>query len=117
LSWTLKIYIHPFPIPAVTPEDKAKFWEILSLRAQVGLAPGWLVIVMGMLFNALIFLIAFGTLKLKNSSSEVLPLEDFEWHPLKQVSDWAGSNLKRRNPIRRSKKARQRIRSIHKTES
>ena len=38
-------------------------------------------------------------------------------HPLKQVSDWAESSLKRRNTIRRSKKARQRMRSIHKTES
>ncbi len=117
LSWTLKIYIHPFPIPATTAEDKIKFWEILSLRAQVGLAPGWLVITMGMMFNAAIFFVAFGTLKLRDSSSEVLPLEDFEWHPLKQVSDWAGSSIKRSTTIRRSKKARQRIRSIHKTEA
>ncbi len=117
LSWTLKIYIHPFPIPAVTPEDKARFWEILFLRAQVGLAPGWLVVIVGLFFNAVIFIVAFGTLKLKDASSEVLQAEELEWHPLKQVSDWAGSNLKRRNPIRRSKKARQRIRSIHKTET
>ena len=64
-----------------------------------------------------IFFLAFGTLKLRDSSSEVLPLESFEWHPLRQVSDWAETNLKRRNPIRRAKKARQRIRSIHTTES
>ena len=51
-----------------------------------------------------------------DASSEVLPLESFEWHPLKQVSDWAESNLKRRNTIRRSKKARQRVRSVHKTD-
>ena len=108
LCWTLKLYIHPAP-----PHDWAEF----VTRAQVGLAPGWLVITSGLIFNFIIILVAFSTLKLRDSSSEVLPLEDFEWHPLKQVSDWAETNLKRRNTIRRSKKARQRMRSIHKTES
>ena len=117
LCWTLKIYIHPSPIPVVTVADKKVFWDIVFQRAQVGLAPGWLVIAAGAFFNALIIFVAFSTLKLKDASSEVLPLESFEWHPLKQVSDWAESNLKRRNTIRRSKKARQRMRSIHKTES
>ena len=74
-------------------------------------------ILVGVIFNLAIFFVAFSTLKLKDASSEVLPLESFEWHPLKQVSDWAESNLKRRNTIRRSKKARQRMRSVHKTES
>ncbi|MBV9214940.1 MAG: DUF2270 domain-containing protein [Acidobacteria bacterium] len=116
LSWTLKIYIHPSPIPTATEADRRIFWEIVSQRATVGLAPGWLVITVGALFNMLIVFVAFSTLKLKDASSEVLPLESFEWHPLKQVSDWAESNLKRRNTIRRSKKARQRVKSIHKTD-
>jgi hypothetical protein len=75
------------------------------------------VITVGALFNFAIFFVAFSTLRLKDASSEVLPLESFEWHPLKQVSNWAETNLKRRNTIRRSKKARQRMRSIHKTEA
>jgi len=116
LSWSLKIYIHPAPIPTTTPEDRIRFLEILSARAQVGLAPGWLVILVGAIFNLLIFFVAFSTIRLRDSSSEVLPLEDFEWHPFKGVSDWAGDSIKRRNPIRRSKKARQRMRSIHKTD-
>jgi len=70
-----------------------------------------------MVLNFAVFFVAFSTLRLRDSSSEVLPLEDFEWHPFKGVSDWAGDNLKRRNTIRRSKKARQRIRSIHKSEA
>lgn len=107
LSWTLKVYIHPVPA-----ENFAEFVD----RAHVGLAPGWLVIVAGATFNLVIFFIAFSTLKLRDSSSEVLPLEDFEWHPLKQVSDWAETSLKKRNTIRRAKKARQRVRSIHTTE-
>jgi uncharacterized membrane protein len=116
LSWTLKIYIHPSPIPTVTEEDRRVFWDVVFQRAQVGLAPGWLVVLAGAIFNLLIFFVAFTTIKLKDASSEVLPLEDFEWHPLKQVSNWAESSFRRRPTIRRSKKARQRMRSIHKTE-
>ncbi len=112
LSWTLKIYIHPYPIPAITPKEKAEFWNVLFDRAQVGIAPGWLVISVGFIFNAVLFGIAFGTRKFKDASSEVQPSEELEWHPLRQVSDWAGTNLKKRNTIRRAKKARQRIRSV-----
>jgi uncharacterized membrane protein len=107
LSWTLKVYIHPGMAQTI-----AEFVD----RAQVGLAPGWMVVAAGFLFHLTLFFVAFSTLKLSDSTSEVLPLEDFEWHPLKQVSDWAESSLKRRNTIRRSKKARQRVRSIHKTD-
>ncbi len=116
LCWTLKIYIHPSPIPTISEADKKAFWDIFFQRATVGLAPGWFVVLCGVMFNLLILFVAFSTLKLRDASSEVLPLESFEWHPLKQVSDWAESNLKRRNTIRRSKKARQRVRSVHKTE-
>lgn len=117
LSWALKVYIHPSPIPTATPAERENFWRIFMLRSTVGLAPGWLVITVGALFNFAIFFVAFSTLRLKDASSEVLPLESFEWHPLKQVSNWAETNLKRRNTIRRSKRARQRMRSIHKTEA
>ena len=103
LSWTLKVYIHPFPAPTL---------DVFVQRAQVGLAPGWLVVVVGMIFNSLMFILAIVTLRLRDSSSEMLPLESFEWHPLKQVSNWAETNLRRRNTIRRAKKARQRIRSV-----
>ena len=115
LSWTLKIYIHPSPI-AFSPDTKP-FWDLFFQRATVGLVPGQIVVVIGVVFNFAIFFVAFSTLRLKGASSEVQPLESLEWHPLKQVSDWAGSNLKRKDPIRRTKKARQRMRSIHKTES
>ena len=114
LSWALKIYIHPSPIPAQSPQDLERFWEIFLARSQVGLAPGWLVVLVGALFNFAIFFVAFGTLKLRDASSEVLPLENFQWHPFKQVSEWAEA---RKPTIRRSKKARNRMRSIHKTES
>jgi uncharacterized membrane protein len=108
LCWLLKLYIQAGP-----PHDLAEFVN----RAEVGIAPGWLILSSQILFNCLIIFVAFSTMKLRDSSSEVLPLQDFEWHPLKQVSDWAESSLKRRNTIRRSKKARQRMRSVHKTDT
>ena len=112
LSWTLKIYIHPYPVPATTPREQADFWNVLFERAHVGIAPGWLVIAVGLIFNTVLFVVAIGTRKFKDASSEVQPTEELEWHPIKQVSDWAGSNLKKRNTIRRAKKARQRIRTV-----
>jgi hypothetical protein len=102
LCWTLKVYIHPYPAPNI---------DTFMNRAQVGLAPGWLVLAVGVFFNVMMFLLAIATLKLRDASSEVLPLDKFEWHPLKQVSDWAETNLKRRNTIRRAKRARQRVRT------
>ncbi|MBX3296728.1 MAG: DUF2270 domain-containing protein [Acidobacteria bacterium] len=116
LSWALKVYLHPSPIPTTSPADRERFWELFLNRATVGLAPGWVVITFGALFNFLIFFVAFSTLRLRDSSSEVLPLENFEWHPLKQVSDWAGSPF-RGSTLRRSKKARQRMRSTHRSDS
>jgi len=116
LSWSLKIYVHPSPIPTTSPADRERFWELFLDRAQVGLAPGWLVILVGAVFNFMIFFVAFSTLRLRDASSEVLPLESFEWHPFRQVSEWAESSLGRKSTIRRSKKARQRMRSVHKTE-
>jgi uncharacterized membrane protein len=108
LSWALKVYIHPTPA-----KDMIEFID----RAEVGVVPGIVVIMIEMAVTFGVFFVAFSTMKLKDSSSEVLPLEDFEWHPFKGVSDWAEDNLKRRNTIRRSKKARQRMRSIHKSEA
>ena len=108
LSWTLKVYLHPFP---------ATTFETFINRGQVGLVPGWVVILFGAVFNVILISLALGTIKLRDASSEVLPLESFEWHPLKQVSSWAETSLKRRNTIRRAKKARHRVRSIHTTET
>lgn len=107
LSWSLKVYLHPYPAPS---------WEILLDRAQVGLFPGWFVVTVGLIFNSAVFGVAFWTRKLKEASSEVQPSEELEWHPIRQVSDWAGTSLKNRNTIRRAKKARQRIRNVQNEE-
>ncbi|HEX8249514.1 MAG TPA: DUF2270 domain-containing protein, partial [Pyrinomonadaceae bacterium] len=51
LSWTLKIYIHPFPI--VTTDPRVNWLDLFLQRAAVGLAPGWVVVLVGAIFNAL----------------------------------------------------------------
>ena len=102
LSWTLKIYLHPWPI------DFSKLWlDELLRRTAVGLAPGWLVLFVGAVFNISMLSLAFITRRLKDSKSEVLPFDKVEWHPLRNMS-----NPFRRNTIRRVKKARQRVRSV-----
>jgi uncharacterized membrane protein len=110
LSWTLKVYLHPYPIPSGDP----RIIEVFLERAAVGLAPGWLVILAGFIFNLSIFIIAIATLRLHDASSEVKPLEKFEWHPLKKMRDWAEARYK---VIRRAKKTRQRLQSIENTKA
>jgi uncharacterized membrane protein len=108
LSWTLKVYLHPTP---------AKTIEEFVNHATVGIVPGFIVIIVGFLFNIVLFLIAVGTLQLKEAASEVLPHDKFEWHPLKEMSDLTGlSNLRKKNTIRRAKKARHRVRSVKQPE-
>lgn len=107
LSWTLKVYLHPAPTPSVS--------EFIQ-RAHVGLAPGWLVILAGVIFNSIVFSFAVFTRGLKQASSEVQPHEQYEWHPIQQVSKWADTRTRRRRTIRRARRARKRTSSaIHKT--
>src|SRR5882672_9676881 len=64
LSWNLKVYLHPLPA-----RDFASFIE----RAQVGLIPGWLVFVIGLVFNSAMLIFAIGTVRLREATGEVLP--------------------------------------------
>ena len=63
VSWNLKVYLHPQPA-----YDFAEFVG----RAAVGRVPGWALILMGIIFNAGVFAFAFGTLRLRETTSEVL---------------------------------------------
>jgi uncharacterized membrane protein len=117
LSYNLKVYLHPFPAPN---------FDTFIDRAQVGLIPGWIVVFVGVFFNALLFLLAVFTLRLKEAKSEVLPHSELNWHPLRRMSDWTRNAVairrhKQESPTtRRAKRARQRVRQtatdIHKTE-
>ena len=118
LSYNLKVYLHPFP---------ALDFETFIRRAEVGLVPGWIVVAVGVFFNALLLFLSIFTLRLKNAKSEVLPHSEMAWHPLRRVSDWTRNVTARSKQsatpkiTHRARKARQRVRQtstdIHKTEA
>ena len=102
MSWNLKVYLHPTPA--------ASFEEFL-VRATVGLVPGWIVFIVGFVFNATLFVFAISTIRLREATGEVLPRHQFSLHPLQRVSNWtraASSGTKA--TVRRAKRARQRLR-------
>lgn len=119
LSWNLKVYLHPFPAPD---------FDSFIARAQVGLVPGWMVVSVGILFNAVLFCFAVFTLRLKEAKSEVLPHDELAWHPLRRVTNWTRNVAAARKSAagatpaaRRARRARQRVKQnvadIHKTET
>src|SRR5258705_7798369 len=69
LSWNLKVYLHPLP---------ARDFNAFIDRATVGVIPGWMVFVVGVIFNAAIAIFAIGTLRLREATGEVLPQHQFE---------------------------------------
>jgi uncharacterized membrane protein len=102
LSWNLKVYLHPQP---------AHTLDEFMLRAQVGSVPGWIVLMIGFVFNATLFLGAVGTIKLREATGEVLPRHEFSLRPLQRVSSWTrAATSGTRATVRRAKRARQRLR-------
>ncbi|MCU1268286.1 MAG: hypothetical protein JWM21_4604 [Acidobacteria bacterium] len=103
LCWNLKVYLHPLPA-----RDFASFID----RAQVGLIPGWIVFVVGFIFNSAMLIFAIGTVRLREATGEVLPQHQFSLRPLRTVRKWtqAATATTRRTTVR-AKRARQRVRS------
>lgn len=102
LSWNLKVYLHPVPA--------ANFDEFL-VRATVGLVPGWIVFIVGFVFNATLFIFAMSTIRLREATGEVLPRHEFSLHPLQRVSSWTrAASSGTRATVRRARRARQRLR-------
>lgn len=102
LSWNLKVYLHPAPA--------SSFDEFLA-RATVGLVPGSIVFLVGLVFNATLFVFALSTIRLREATGEVLPRHQFSLHPLQRMSSWtraASSGTKA--TVRRAKRARHRMR-------
>ena len=102
LSWNLKVYLHPVP---------ADTFELFLQRATVGLVPGWIVFIVGFVFNATIFIFAVSTIRLREATGEVLPRHEFSLHPLQRVSSWTrAASSGTRATVRRAKRARHRLR-------
>jgi len=102
LSWNLKVYLHPAPA--------TNFDEFL-VRATVGVVPGWIVFIVGFVFNATLFVFAVSTIRLREATGEVLPRHEFSLHPLQRVSSWTrAASSGTRATVRRARRARQRMR-------
>src|SRR4030095_1683943 len=100
LSWNLKVYLHPVP---------ARNFDAFIDRATVGVVPGWIVFVVGVVFNAAIAIFAIGTVRLREATGEVLPKHEFSLQPLRRMTSWTAAPLRRTTV--RAKRARQRVRS------
>jgi uncharacterized membrane protein len=100
LSWNLKVYLHPLP---------ARDFNSFIDRATVGVVPGWMVFVVGVVFNAAIAIFAIGTLRLREATGEVLPKHEFSLHPIRTMTNWTAATTRRTTV--RAKRARQRVRS------
>ena len=68
LSWNLKVYLSPLP---------ARDFNAFIDRATVGVVPGWIVFVVGIVFNAAVAVFAIGTVRLREATGEVLPNTSF----------------------------------------
>src|SRR6267378_781082 len=103
LSWNLKVYLHPVP---------ADTFELFLQRATVGLVPGWIVFIVGFIFNVAVFMFAVGTIRLREATGEVLPRHQFSLHPLQRVSSWTrAASSGTRATVRRARRARHRMRT------
>jgi uncharacterized membrane protein len=82
LAWALKTFLHPVP---------AASWPEFVGRSAVGPVPGEVMLLLGLLYNGLLFLIGFATLGLHQASGEVLPkFGEFPLSGLWPASDKAG---------------------------
>jgi uncharacterized membrane protein len=100
LSWNLKVYLSTLP---------ARDFDAFIERATVVVVPGWIVFVVGVIFNAAICIFAIGTLRLREATGEVLPKHEFSLRPLKRMTSWTAATTRRTTV--RAKRARQRVRS------
>ena len=78
----------------------------------MGVVPGWIVFVIGFLFNSAVAIFAIGTLRLREATGEVLPQHQFSLRPLRTVRKWTqAATAGTRRTTMRAKRARQRVRS------
>jgi uncharacterized membrane protein len=105
LSWNLKVYLHPLP---------AHSFDAFLDRATVGVVPGSVVFICGVIFNLAVVIFAVGTVRLRDATGEVLPRHQFSLRPLRRVTSWTKAATKisgRRTTQRRAKQARHRVRT------
>lgn len=108
ISWNLKVYLHPRP--AVT------FDEFLS-RASVGVVPGSVIFLAGVIFNLGLLVFAIATVRLREATGEVLPRHEFSLRRFTRLPGLtrAASTRGATAATRRARQARQRVRATSST--
>ncbi len=100
-SWNLKVYLHPIP---------AHDFDEFLRRAAIGFIPGEFMVAFGIVFNVAVLVFAFGTLRLRQATGEVLPHHEFNFHPIRSMTNLTRAARQRSATVRRTKKARERTR-------
>jgi uncharacterized membrane protein len=101
-SWNLKVYLHPYAAP--------DFDEFIR-RAAVGVVPGSVMFIIGVVFNVGIVVFAIATVRLREATGEVLPRHEFSLRTFSRMTEWTPAAIQRRATVRRAKRARARTRS------
>ncbi len=102
-SWNLKVYLHPLP---------AYDFNAFIDRARVGVVPGEVIFMAGILFNIVVAVFAIVTVRLREATGEVLTHHDFP--TIRRVTDWTrevATSPRRAATVRRAKRARERTRA------
>jgi len=73
--------------------------------------PGWIVFVIGVIFNAAIAIFAIVTVRLREATGEVLPQHQFSLRPIITMKRWTRAATGSGRTTQRAKRARQRVRS------
>ncbi|PYS46275.1 MAG: hypothetical protein DMF68_19625 [Acidobacteria bacterium] len=104
LSWNLKVYLHPAP---------ATSFDHFLDRASVGIVPGSVIFLAGVIFNLGIFIFAIATVRLREATGEVLSQHQFSFRSFTRIPGWtrAASTTRRAATQRRAKQARQRVKT------
>ena len=101
-AWNLKVYLHPLPA--------YDFYAFID-RARVGVVPGEVVFMVGILFNTTVAIFAAATVRLKEATGEVLPQHDFSFRRMTSLARNAAKAPSTNAARRRAKRARERTRA------
>ena len=77
LVWGLKVWLHP-----VAPNSWAEFVD----RAAIGDIPGWVMLLVGVVFNGTLVLLGILTLNLQEAAGEVFPRYKFPFPIIPEIS-------------------------------
>ncbi|HEV2761409.1 MAG TPA: DUF2270 domain-containing protein, partial [Pyrinomonadaceae bacterium] len=98
-SWNLKVYVHPTPV---------RTFEEFIRRSAVGVVPGDMILLAGVLFNVGLLIFALATVRLRDATGEVLPEHQFALPDFRRMTNWTPAAIRERRTTVRARRARAR---------